>query len=96
MNNERTQSRKSCFAILADLTNPLATEGLTQDHVWSFLRQYYGVESRKEFGRVQWTEIASRLSMAKANPEIFDKLVRAVWRHHLTLPWNYNRAYLLL
>ena len=84
------------FAIMEDLKDPLYCEGLTDDHVWDYLKQYYKVESRTEFGRVTWTAIANRLSMAKSNPDIFDKLVRTVWRYSLTLPHRLNQLYLVI
>ena len=97
MNNEEqsSQSRKSCFAIVEDLRPKLAEEGLTDGHFWEYIMHHYGVKSRKEFGRVVWTQIATRLSMAKTNPDIFDKLVRAVWRHTLTLPHRLNQLHLV-
>ena len=93
---ERSQSRKSCFGILVDLEDQLACEGLTDDHFWYYIKDHYGVNSRSDLGRVGWTQIATGLSMAKENPVIFERLVRKLWRYHWKLNVDQRRCALNL
>ena len=96
MNERQNQSRKSAFAIMEDLRDPLAGEGLSDSHVWDYLKQYYNVDSRSDFPRTAWVTIAVRLNMCKRDENLFESLIRKVWRYHLTLDWQTNRLHLLL
>ena len=77
------KARESCFAILQELQEELAADGLTLDSVWDYIKDHYKVKSRSELNRDQWTQLANRLSIAQNNHLDFDKMVRRIWKWHV-------------
>ena len=73
-------ARRGCFGILAELKDRLAGEGLTDEDVWNYVKNYYKADSRKKLTRTAWTELVTRLAETQNNPQAFDNLVRRVWR----------------
>ena len=77
------KARESCFAILQELQEEFAIEGLTLESVWDYIKDHYKVESRSELSRERWNQLANRLSIVQNNYLDFNKMVRRIWKWHL-------------
>lgn len=69
--------RKASFACMQKL--PLET--VSDDDMWDYIKDHYGVTSRSHFTTQEWVVISARLNNAYRDPIALETLEENVWRH---------------
>ena len=75
---DKNKCRRSAFAALGEMKTLLHEEGVTDEDIWTFFKDKYGVTTRKDFTDEQWYTISNTIQASKQDPYSRQQLVEKV------------------